>query len=927
MNSQVYSRVIVLLLVVTTTAASRTMAQIASTATIDSNAVMGFETPLAWAAKSSESTKISESATTTRTQGSYALMVSNPGNLVTLVSAPVASTATPLAGVSNSGALFELDVILPSIVGNANNTGQIQMYVNSPSRNLSKVFVGDVLFAGYRPGIYNTLQFAVPSAVGTALGGASFTDLTFTFMISSPGKTTGPYLLDNLRVHSVPFEAANAGTQPPPGYGGSVDFVVIGGAPVTKSFNIGVVQVPAGFHLKLGTTGPTTIQLELGYDGTASFTCTYNPDPNDATSKNYVLNSCSDEVQAGDLTPANWASLNIVGGDSTVKLRAQLAENPIGDQLGGGIIPAMPTYWGDFTSCVPAVAADGVVPPNPPPSSSCASQTAEANQIVTNYSDALKDTYAPPIWIVTPKSEFATRHGNGLPYNNLLGPPPPNDPNFDDEGHMCSGCFADAYWRVNGFLNYTPSDTIDSTDFNAEASVHAVFFGGDVNVADVETTMHTGDPTDPSTASAASGQVTMHLLGVALPLLEGGTITPGPNFDYPFKTNEDFFGGTVGIWIFSIGETLSADIDMDVNGGLQDTGINVNVVPSVDVALHLEGGVNVGFASGGVDVQVDLLKFEGNLSGSAGWQFDTDPTACYADADVSLNGDVTLSSGGGEVDLTASFLTFDETWTLFSWAGLPLEGPMQLFDPVKISTAPIGKLPTAQCAKTPTITFSQPPSTVLQGIQYPLAASATWLGSCNLANPANPITFTWISSKSGDSPNPTVACPASITFNSTGVRTLTVNASGAATDFWGRQIALTSGPVSEQINVIPASPGPIITGIICGGGSCPAFTPGQSNVLINVEGMNSLQFVGQVVGAPGPTSTAWNVNCNDNGAMLFANLGTFSGTTVTSGAWTLPLILSGQSITCSLQMSTITTSPPAWGGIATLGLTLYVPVQ
>src|SRR6266851_1593023 len=133
---------IVLLLALMGGVVSGAAAQTASTA-IDSNSIMGFESPLTWTAKSSTSAMITVSATKTRTQGSFAYAVSNPGNLVTMTSAQVASTASALAGVGNQGALFQVDILLPVQVGNPNNTGQMQMYVYSPSRGLSKVLVGD----------------------------------------------------------------------------------------------------------------------------------------------------------------------------------------------------------------------------------------------------------------------------------------------------------------------------------------------------------------------------------------------------------------------------------------------------------------------------------------------------------------------------------------------------------------------------------------------------------------------------------------------------------------------------------------------------------------------------------------------------------------------------------------------------------------
>ncbi|HYM06714.1 MAG TPA: hypothetical protein VEU11_09155, partial [Terriglobales bacterium] len=460
-------------------------AQQLSTA-LDSNAIMGFETPAGWFVTGNNATIPTESPTTTRTQGKSALAVTIPSNLTKLTSMPVASTATALAGVGNSGAIFQVDVMLPLQQGNSNNSGQLQLFVNSPSRGLSKVLVGSVNFSGFRLGTYHTMKFPIPPAIGSALGAAPFNDLTFQFFIGSPGTGQGTYLFDNLRVHSVPLVTATAGTQPPPGYGGSVDFVVFGGTPEAQLFDAAPVQVPDSFHLKLGTVGATTVQLDLGYDGTPSFTCTYDADTTDATGKSYRLQSCSGGIQAGDILGASWAKLTIVAGDPSMKLRAQLAKNPVGDQTGGGIIPAMPTFWGDFDGCIPAVVADKAVPPYTSRSATCASQTAEATQIATAYVKKMQNSDPAPNWIVTPMPEFARRHGDGSPHNNLTGPPPPKDPPFDDEGHLNPGGDWDAYWRVFGNLTYGTSGFDFTTHFDGTADAHVVLWGQDVDALSIQ---------------------------------------------------------------------------------------------------------------------------------------------------------------------------------------------------------------------------------------------------------------------------------------------------------------------------------------------------------------------------------------------------------------------------------------------------------
>ena len=124
--------------------------------------------------------------------------------------------------------------------------------------------------------------------------------------------------------------------------------MAIGEEPADQSFDLGAVQVPDRFHLTQGTAGTTSVTLALGTDRTPAFTCTYDADASDRTGQSYALQSCTGGVQAGDLVAAGFAHLNIVGGTIPMKIEAQLARNPVGDLLGSGVIPPMPTFWGDF---------------------------------------------------------------------------------------------------------------------------------------------------------------------------------------------------------------------------------------------------------------------------------------------------------------------------------------------------------------------------------------------------------------------------------------------------------------------------------------------------------------------------------------------------------------------------------------------------
>jgi hypothetical protein len=82
-----------------------------------------------------------------------------------MTSQAVPSTASALAGVGTSGAVFEIDVMPPPSM----DTGSLKLSVSSPSRGLKNVAVGEARFQGLIPGIYNTMKFPIPDAVSDPL--------------------------------------------------------------------------------------------------------------------------------------------------------------------------------------------------------------------------------------------------------------------------------------------------------------------------------------------------------------------------------------------------------------------------------------------------------------------------------------------------------------------------------------------------------------------------------------------------------------------------------------------------------------------------------------------------------------------------------------------------------------------------------------
>ena len=769
----------------------------------DSNAIVGFETTTGWIVKSN-SISTSIQSTTKRTQGHFAYALINPPDQTTMTSLPVSSTAAALASIGEPESILELDVMLPLEEG---NRGSLKLSVSSPSRGLANEFLGQVDLAGFRTGIYNTLQFPVTDNVRSTLGGVVYKDLTFEFVLSYPptgipaATTARQYLFDNLRAHSAPLVTAKTGTRPPAGYGGSVDLVAIGEEPADQSFDLGAVQVPDGFHLTQGTAGTTSVTLALGTDRTPVFTCTYEADASDTTGHSYALKSCTGGVQAGDLVAAGFAHLNIVGGTIPMKIEAQLARNPVGDLLGSGVIPPMPTFWGDFESCTPALVKGQVHTT----SASCDSQVAHANQIVTDYFNKVVASKAAPNWIVTPVPEGARRHGNGLPNPNAPRntplDPTTNDFPFDQSGHVNQGGDFDAYWRLNGDLN-TVSDSSgnETNQFDAEFSGHVVLFGQDINVVSLQATAQTSSGVSPS----ASGSVHMFVLGIELP--GGGSGDANTGFNFNISQTQDVNVFSVHYWIFALEAGVTFQGGVDTTGTLAPTGFNLSVTPDVDMGAHIFGGVDIGIASGGVDARVDLLKVSAPVTAQAGVFLNTNPQSCSLTVNLSLNGLVTVSSLGGEIDLTATFgdcpICYSTTHTVHQWDAITqVTQPLFSVGPINLAAV---RLPTSFCPLPPFhVTIQAPGATVPQILPQKLVATTD--------NSAGTVNCTWTGFGSSDTPPAPQGCIAQATFSGLGPRTLTVDAVNTVTDIFGRQF---TGPASASKNIDVANlpPGDYFTG-------------------------------------------------------------------------------------------------------------------
>jgi hypothetical protein len=887
---------------------------------LDVNAILGFETPAAWMATGTSGT----SSTTARTQGSFAYAVSNPTDPTTLTSMQVSSTATGLSGVSNSGSVFEVDVLPPSESGNV-SAGTLQLSVSSASLGLNSVVLGSVSLSTFRPGIYSTLAFPIPGNVQSALSGAVFTDLVFQFKLTSPG--TGTYIFDNLRAHSVPLVTTDATTVAPPGYGGSIDLALTGSTPVSQSFEAGPIQVPNAFHLKTGNAAGTTVQLEYGYAaGTPAITCLYNPDSSDPTGASYIFGSCTGMSQPGDLVGASWAQLTILNAVSTMQLLAQLAINPVGDQVGGGVIPVMPTYWGATDGCTPAPIAGSVVTV----SASCTAQIAEANQIVNNYFDSLNNSAAAPNWVAAPAPAWALHAGDGAPITAQF-PPPPYSPAFpfDQEGHVNQGGSWDAYWRLNGDLDAQAVGGTDqsTTTFDATFGAHLVLDGDDVNVVSIEFegATSTGESTPIILGPSATGSVHLFLFGEEIPtggipfgLSSGSQTLDLSNFNLDESPIEqDYDLPPIQIWIFQVTVGAVAKVGFTAVGGFGGSGVNMVFTPNASLGAHIQGTVSILIASGGVDAELDLMTVGTPLTINAQWAFNFDPAVCAADLTGTLEASETFGTLGGEIDLIATFgicpLCKDEKWPIVKW------------DPIAVYTRALFTSPISNAAPLPVSRCSAPLSATIYNPQpagaYPANSPISLSGQAYAqpsgnSVPCTDLKWTFTANSPGDTaPAPVTGCTPIVTFaqpsnGTSSSYTVNLNASQTFVNPFN-SITETGTATPVPITITELAAGDYVTQLTNSMGTI--FTPSGSmcfsyQFCLLGNGPSTYTIQGLVTGAPGATATSFTVTDSNNVVTALVTTNPTSATP--SAVWTPPVIDGFNSGNYTITMTTTANGNP-----------------
>jgi hypothetical protein len=102
------------------------------------------------------------------------------------------------------------DIQLPTSQPNATYFGQIELHINIPSQNVYDSFVGlKLLQPPFTLGSFQTVEFMVPDWIFQKLKSATYSDLTWKFLVSLPANNGGVYF-DNMRFMSTPTTWPNA---------------------------------------------------------------------------------------------------------------------------------------------------------------------------------------------------------------------------------------------------------------------------------------------------------------------------------------------------------------------------------------------------------------------------------------------------------------------------------------------------------------------------------------------------------------------------------------------------------------------------------------------------------------------------------------------------------------------------------------------
>jgi hypothetical protein len=444
----------------------------------------------------------------------------------------------------------------------------------------------------------------------------------------------------------------------------------------------------------------------------------------------------------------------------------------------------------------------------------------------------------------------------------------------------------DAYWRLNGNLTPTPpvvgSDD-NKTHFDAAFTAHGVLFGEDIDVVDAKIVADTdsGQTTPTYIAAASTGSLGFYVFGVELPAGQDITINPSTGFSYDKTWSQEWDLPPIQIWIFSITLGANADAELKASGSAAVAGVDLVVTPSASLGGHIEGGINLGIASGGVDAKINLLTVSTPATAQAKWVINTSPLVCATTLNGSLKGDLNLASLGGEVDLKATFgicpFCDTESETLFKWGPLA-SSTLHLFDDT-IDVQLFG-LPASLCVFPSTATITSPTSgaTLSSGLPITLTGTAAPNDS---TIPVSSTTYAWtytpgtnaggstvMVNSGGTGANPSVTFPAP-TSGSTSTWTIGMSATVTTSSAGGTKITSTAPATPVTVSVSSLSSGVYIaqvsgdvSGIAITDANGVLVLPEEDNEPAGTTGIfttGTVTIPGLVVGGGGSLNTTFTI--------------------------------------------------------------------
>ena len=741
------------------------VAAVTSAVTIPGTSVLGFEAAGAWSVSSGAVAQV----TTPHTQGAQALQVTAPQNYTTLVSVPLSSGLAPLASMTDSGAALQLDLQLPISQPSPSYYGAIQLYISVPSKGVNNQFLGQTELTGQQLGTFQTYRFPMTDFVRSKLAGKTYSDLKFTIALNAPPFAQGKYLFDNLR--STSPAARPVGSIPSVDVTASLSTSPPANTPGLATFTAGTIQLPASFYVRVGSAGTGTAKFELGFGSTTSVSCTYNASA-DKTAYNFT--SCTTGNKAGDIVAASFAKLTIVSADPAAplnKIKAQLAYNLLGDQVGTKLVVPTPTYWGE---------------------------TGDENiAIMKNWGDAMIAAGAPATrtTLTAPIPDFVYPHGDPAPVNMLGGGPPPTplDPPFNFRGALNGGLGAapsrmfDAYYQLFGNVEPATAGTNFTSHFEATGVVGVRVLNHNSDVLTVFASVDTDNggtdgqgSLDPHTTGQAWGKLFNTYL-----FNESGDIQSGITADESLSLTIDT--PPIPVWIFIVKGGIIAEAGFAVNAALAINGFQVSGTPHASVSAHVFGGFDGGIAWGGVNVVVQLIGVQMPITARGLFNVNTSPGVCGATFDADVDAYVQLTSGGGKVELTGGIgicpACIEGSVPIMDWPNRNL-GKLNFPDPFPIHIAALViPLPDPSVCLLPLkakITRPKATADLRVGVDTSASVSVTRpseRGTVSVPIDCSHLTVTWSTPTPGVTISPlTGSCFPTITFANSGPATLNVTA-------------------------------------------------------------------------------------------------------------------------------------------------------